>query len=96
LDATPEQGFRQLHERFGTRHLILTIGSNGALWLNTADTIRSKRQQAIDLADEFLQSVFMDMFGDTISPKSENSISITECFDITTGKLNSNVAFIPF
>lgn len=32
--------------------------------LDKADAIRQKRKQAIDLADEFLRSVFLDMFGD--------------------------------
>jgi type I restriction enzyme, S subunit len=32
--------------------------------LDKADGIRNKRQQAIDLADQFLRSVFLDMFGD--------------------------------
>jgi len=32
--------------------------------LDKADAIRRKRQQAIQLADEFLRSVFLDMFGD--------------------------------
>ena len=32
--------------------------------LDKADTIRRKRQQAIQLADDFLRSVFLDMFGD--------------------------------
>ncbi|EKO3836328.1 MULTISPECIES: restriction endonuclease subunit S [Vibrio] len=32
--------------------------------LDKADTIRQKRKQAIELADEFLRSVFLDMFGD--------------------------------
>ncbi|WP_210464387.1 restriction endonuclease subunit S [Vibrio crassostreae] len=35
--------------------------------LDKADTIRQKRKQAIDLADEFLRSVFLDMFGDPVS-----------------------------
>ncbi|BDX03466.1 type I restriction modification enzyme protein S [Marinomonas pontica] len=38
--------------------------------LDKADAIRRKRQQAIKLADEFLRSVFLDMFGDpVINPK---------------------------
>ena len=38
--------------------------------LDKADAIRRKRQQAIQLADEFLRSVFLDMFGDpVINPK---------------------------
>ena len=38
--------------------------------LDKADAIRRKRQQAIKLADDFLRSVFLDMFGDpVINPK---------------------------
>jgi type I restriction enzyme, S subunit len=38
--------------------------------LDKADAIRRKRQQAIDLADEFLRAVFLDMFGDPVmNPK---------------------------
>ncbi len=35
--------------------------------LDKADAIRRKRQKAIDLADEFLRSVFLDMFGDPVT-----------------------------
>ena len=35
--------------------------------LDKADAIRRKRRQAIQLADEFLRSVFLDMFGDLIN-----------------------------
>ncbi|MBC5850662.1 restriction endonuclease subunit S [Vibrio cincinnatiensis] len=35
--------------------------------LDKADAIRQKRKQAIDLADEFLRSVFLDMFGDPVT-----------------------------
>lgn len=35
--------------------------------LDKADAIRRKRQQAIDLADEFLRAVFLDMFGDPVT-----------------------------
>ena len=35
--------------------------------LDKADAIRRKRQQAIQLADEFLRSVFLDMFGDPVT-----------------------------
>lgn len=34
--------------------------------LNKADAIRRKRQQAIQLADKFMLSVFLDMFGDPV------------------------------
>ncbi|WP_230460169.1 restriction endonuclease subunit S, partial [Sansalvadorimonas verongulae] len=35
--------------------------------LDKADQLRQKRQQAIGLADEFLRSVFLDMFGDPVT-----------------------------
>lgn len=35
--------------------------------LDKADAIRRKRQQAIQLADDFLKSVFLDMFGDPVT-----------------------------
>lgn len=35
--------------------------------LDKADSLRRKRQEALRLADEFLRSVFMDMFGDPFS-----------------------------
>ena len=35
--------------------------------LDHADGIRRKRQQALRLADEFLRSVFLDMFGDPVA-----------------------------
>jgi type I restriction enzyme S subunit len=38
--------------------------------LDKADSVRRKRQQAIDLADDFLRSVFLDIFGDPVkNPK---------------------------
>lgn len=35
--------------------------------LDKADAIRLKREQAVDLADEFLKSVFLEMFGDPVT-----------------------------
>ncbi|WP_422490984.1 restriction endonuclease subunit S [Endozoicomonas sp. ALE010] len=35
--------------------------------LDKADQLRQKRQQAIALADDFLRSVFLDMFGDPVT-----------------------------
>lgn len=35
--------------------------------LDKADAIRQKRQQAINLANDFLRSVFLDMFGDPVT-----------------------------
>ena len=37
--------------------------------LDKADAIRRKRRQAIQLADEFLRTVFLDMFGDPVTNK---------------------------
>ena len=38
--------------------------------LDKADAVRRKRQQTVDLADQFLRSAFLDMFGDPVrNPK---------------------------
>ncbi len=47
--------------------------------LDKADAIRRKRQQAIQLADDFLRSVFLDMFGDPVSnPKGWEVYSLSD------------------
>jgi type I restriction enzyme S subunit len=54
--------------------------------LDKADAIRRKRQQAIHLADDFLRSVFLDMFGDPVTnPKGFKKAAITELSDVITG-----------
>ena len=59
--------------------------------LDKADAIRQKRQEAIALSDDFLRSVFLDMFGDPVTnPKGCKLLPMTEVFHIKTGKLNSN------
>lgn len=56
--------------------------------LDKADAIRRKRQQAIELADEFLRSVFLDMFGDPVTnPKGWDKTSVNEL--IKKGKVLS-------
>jgi len=61
--------------------------------LDKADAIRRKRQQAIQLADEFLRSVFLDIFGDpNNNSKNVPVLPMTEVFNIRTGSLNSNAA----
>ncbi|EPT9291753.1 restriction endonuclease subunit S [Vibrio parahaemolyticus] len=45
----------------------LTEQKRIAAILDKADAIRQKRKQAIELADEFLRSVFLDMFGDPVT-----------------------------
>lgn len=47
--------------------------------LDKADEIRRKRQQALKFADEFLRSVFLDMFGDPVTnPKGWDKESISD------------------
>lgn len=49
--------------------------------LDKADAILRKRKQAITLADEFLRSLFLDMFGDIITSK-ESLVSFGEVVKI--------------
>ncbi|HDM8237080.1 restriction endonuclease subunit S [Vibrio campbellii] len=58
--------------------------------LDKADEIRSKRQEAIELADEFLRSVFLDMFGDPVTnPKEWQLKPLKEIAKVTTGNTPS-------
>lgn len=55
--------------------------------LDKADSIRRKRQQATALADEFLRSVFLDMFGDPVAnTKGWEVRPLIELGDVITGK----------
>ncbi|WP_439887041.1 restriction endonuclease subunit S [Pseudomonas sp. MBLB4123] len=55
--------------------------------LDKVDTIRRKRQQAIQLADDFLRAVFMDMFGDPVTnPKGWMVKKIKELCMVRGGK----------
>lgn len=54
--------------------------------LDKADAIRRKRQQAIQLADDFLRAVFLDMFGDPVTnPKGWSIRAVKEMAKVTTG-----------
>ncbi|EOX1604922.1 restriction endonuclease subunit S [Vibrio cholerae] len=54
--------------------------------LDKADAIRQKRKQAITLADEFLRSVFLEMFGDPVTnPKGWEVRSIRDFITIQGG-----------
>lgn len=54
--------------------------------LDKADAIRQKRQQAIELADEFLRSVFLDMFGDPVTnPKGWEERELKAIAEIRSG-----------
>ena len=55
--------------------------------LDKADSICRKRQQAITLADEFLRSVFLDIFGDPmLNPKGWKVKPWSEVLKIINGK----------
>jgi len=61
-----------------------------AVILDKADAIRRKRQQAIELADQFLRSVFLDMFGDPLTnPKGWPKRPISKFGDVITGNTPS-------
>ena len=50
--------------------------------LDKAEAIRRKREQALELADEFLKSVFLEMFGDPRSnPKGWNEIPLGQLLE---------------
>ncbi|MCU7805662.1 MAG: restriction endonuclease subunit S [Candidatus Thiodiazotropha sp. (ex Lucinoma borealis)] len=54
--------------------------------LDKADAVRRKRQQAIDLTDQLLRSVFLDMFGDPVTnPKGWEKVELGELCDICRG-----------
>jgi len=53
--------------------------------LDKADTIRRKRQQAINLADDFLRSVFLDMFGDPMFSERYKRLAFKEFVTLQQG-----------
>ena len=54
--------------------------------LDKADAIRCKREQAIELADEFLRSLFLDMFGDPVrNPKGWPVVTLGEVSVVSGG-----------
>jgi len=56
--------------------------------LDKADAIRRKRQQAIKLTDEFLRSVFLDMFGDPIlNTKNWQKVQFDNVCESRLGKM---------
>ncbi|ELN9187523.1 restriction endonuclease subunit S [Vibrio cholerae] len=55
--------------------------------LDKADTIRRKRQQAIQLADDFLRAVFLEMFGDPVTnPKGWEVLKFEAVGKLDRGK----------
>ncbi|KDE40746.1 Type I restriction-modification system, specificity subunit S [Nitrincola lacisaponensis] len=56
--------------------------------LDKADAIRRKRQQAIQLADDFLRAVFLDMFGDP-SMQGWKWATVEEVADLAKGSMRT-------
>jgi len=55
--------------------------------LDKADAIRRKRQQAIQLADDFLRAVFLEMFGDPVTnPKGWEMKPLGTIFKLSSGQ----------
>jgi type I restriction enzyme S subunit len=55
--------------------------------LDKADAIRRKRKQAIKLADDFLRSVFLDMFGDPVTnPKGWEVKKLSKLCDVGSSR----------
>jgi len=94
-----EQQFKS-HSRGGTQKFVSLGNIRGleiplpplpeqqriAAILDKADAIRRKRQQAIQLADEFLRSVFLEMFGDPVTnPKGWEIKPVSTIANVTTG-----------
>ena len=59
--------------------------------LDKADAIRRKRQQAIQLADEFLRSVFLDMFGDPVT--NPKGWEVKPLIDLCANKMQNGAYF---
>lgn len=56
----------------------LTEQKRIAAILDKADAIRRKRQQAIQLADDFLRAVFLDMFGSSVDKREWKEVKFDE------------------
>lgn len=64
----------------------ITEQSRIAAILDKADTIRKKRRESLKLADEFLRSVFLNMFGDpATNPKGWPVYSLGSLCTVQTG-----------
>jgi len=58
--------------------------------LQKADQIRRLRRYARQLSDGYLQSVFLEMFGDPVTnPKGWKTLKASQIFDIQLGKMRS-------
>lgn len=70
----------------------LTEQKRIAAILDKADAIRRKRQQAIQLADDFLRAVFLDMFGDPVTnPKGWEKKNLKDIARIQIGPFGTQL-----
>jgi len=60
--------------------------------LDKADSLRRKRQQAIQLADQFLRSVFLDLFGDPLNP-NVSTVTLGELAELIMGQSPSGSSY---
>jgi len=73
-------------ERFEIPLPSLNEQSRIAAILDKADAIRRKRAKALELADAFLKSVFLEMFGDPVTnPKGWKKRNLEEAAEIQSG-----------
>ncbi|TOP31326.1 restriction endonuclease subunit S [Vibrio parahaemolyticus] len=84
--ATFKEVSKKIVEEFEIPLPTLEEQKRIAAILDKADAIRQKRKQAIDLADEFLRSVFLDMFGDPVTnPKGWEEHALKDITDVRSG-----------
>lgn len=57
--------------------------------LDKADSLRRKRQQAIQLADEFLRAVFLDLFGDPVT--NPKGWEVKQLSELSIEKMNNGI-----
>lgn len=57
--------------------------------LDQADSLRHKRKQALEMLDDYLKSVFLEMFGDPEKNNKEwNKLFLKDTVDIQSGQVN--------
>jgi len=64
--------------------------------LHKADSLRRKRQKAIQLADQFLRSVFLDLFGDPVTNPKGWEVTCLNNISSTKGEYGSGKPAITF
>lgn len=100
INSKLDEIINQAHGGVGLKHItkgkleaiqlpcfILEEQKRIAAILDKADAIRRKRQQAIALTDQFLRSVFLDLFGDPVTnPKGWDLVSFGTVGQLDRGK----------